>query len=263
MTHTAGSIRILDEGSQQEMAAGDIASAQPASPVIEDRAELSGIAVDIPASEADDRNEKGADPTSEPVDHRAAPRFTLLIRAAKLVSPEGEFLCVIRDVSETGMSVKLFHALPPGLPLELHMQSGIAYELEPVWNRDFEAGFKFSRSVDVDQLIGEASEYPKRGLRLDLSFPITIKTLKGDAQGRIVNLSQQGARIESDGLFALDQTLRIAPATAMAEFRETRAKVRWRRDQSYGAVFDDTFALGDFARLAARLQAPGLLLNGL
>jgi len=29
--------------------------------------------------------------------------------------------------------------------------------------------------------------------------------------------------------------------------------------QDYGVVFDDTFTLGDFARLAARLQAPALL----
>ena len=45
----------------------------------------------------------------------------------------------------------------------------------------------------------------------------------------------------------------------MPEFAEVRAKVRWRRDHDYGVVFDDTFTLGDFARLAARLQAPGLL----
>ena len=34
-------------------------------------------------------------------EERAAPRFTLLIRAAKLVAPQGQFVCVIRDVSST------------------------------------------------------------------------------------------------------------------------------------------------------------------
>jgi hypothetical protein len=38
-----------------------------------------------------------------------------------------------------------------------------------------------------------------------------------------------------------------------------RAKIRWRRDQRYGLVFEDTFTLGDFARMAAWLQAPALL----
>ena len=41
--------------------------------------------------------------------------------------------------------------------------------------------------------------------------------------------------------------------------REVRAKVRWRREKQYGVVFDDTFTLGEFARLAAAFQAPALL----
>ena len=38
-------------------------------------------------------------------EQRAAPRFISLIRAAKLVCGQGEFVCVIRDVSATGVSV--------------------------------------------------------------------------------------------------------------------------------------------------------------
>ena len=38
-------------------------------------------------------------------DQRGAPRYTSLIRAAKLVCGQGEFVCVIRDVSSTGVSV--------------------------------------------------------------------------------------------------------------------------------------------------------------
>lgn len=190
---------------------------------------------------------------------RAAPRFTLLIRAAKLISPNGEFVCVIRDVSETGVSVRLFHKLPPGDLLELYMPNGERYEMRAVWERDNEAGFEFSGKIDVQRLIHEASEYPKRGLRLELCFPIRISTLTQRCEGLVANLSQQGARFECDGLFAIDQNLRIETIDTIPEFSEVRAKVRWRRDHDYGVVFDDTFTLGDFARLAARLQSPGLL----
>lgn len=186
---------------------------------------------------------------------RAAPRFTLLIRAAKIVSPQGEFVCVIRDVSETGVSVRLFHALPSGDPIELHMPGGGSYEMRNVWHRDSEAGFEFTNTVDVARLVNEAGEYPKRGLRLGLCFPIRVNTLTHSCEAIVENFSQQGARFETDGLFAIDQVLRIEGVDA----RELRAKVRWRRDRHYGVVFDDTFTLGEFARLAARLQAPALL----
>lgn len=190
---------------------------------------------------------------------RAAPRFTLLIRAAKLVSAQGEFVCVIRDVSETGVSVRLFHALPGCPEFELHMPGGAFYGVIPVWQRDSEAGFRFADPVEVPQLINESGEYPKRGLRLGLCFPVTIATITGRFEGVVENMSQQGARIVSDALLAIDQTVRIEAPGIGGEMREVRSKVRWRRDSHYGLVFDDTFTLGDFARLAARLQAPALL----
>lgn len=190
---------------------------------------------------------------------RAAPRFTLLIRAAKLACAAGEFVCVIRDVSETGVSARLFHALPGVASFELHMPAGKVYAIEVVWQRAHEAGFRFATPVDVTQLINEAGAYPKRGLRLNVEFPIIITTLTQRSAAVVHNFSQQGALIECDGLFAIDQSLRLSAAEAAPELKEIRAKVRWRRGKHYGVVFDDTFTLSDFATLAARLQAPDLL----
>ena len=198
-------------------------------------------------------------PEQSGAEQRAAPRFTLLIRAAKLVSAQGEFVCVIRDVSETGVSVRLFHALPGCKQYALHMPAGAIYEVARVWQRDNEAGFTFDAPVVVEKLVNESGEYPKRGLRLALCFPVTIKMLSGSVEAMVENLSQQGARLTCDRLLAIDQTVRMEMPDLSGKPREVRAKVRWRRDQQYGAVFDDTFTLGDFARLAALLQAPALL----
>lgn len=198
-------------------------------------------------------------PDTPGAEQRAAPRFTLLIRAAKLVSAQGEFVCVIRDVSETGVSVRLFHALPGCKDFALHMPAGAVYEISRVWEKGNEAGFTFTEAVEVERLVNESSEYPKRGLRLGLCFPVTINVLAGSFEAEVENLSQQGARLTCDRLLAIDQTVRLAMPDLSGKPREVRAKVRWRREQHYGVVFDDTFTLGDFARLAALLQAPALL----
>jgi len=199
------------------------------------------------------------EPLQDGAELRAAPRFTLLIRAAKLVSAQGEFVCVIRDVSETGVSVRLFHALPGCKDFALHMPAGAIYEITSVWQRDNEAGFTFDEPVDVQQLVSESSDYPKRGLRLAVCFPVTLSSLTQRFEAVVENLSQQGARITCDQLLAIDQNVRVEAPGVAGEWRELRAKVRWRRERHYGLVFDDTFTLGDFARLAAQLQAPALL----
>ena len=212
------------------------------------------------AHEIEAQDVEGIEEIASPAEEaRAKPRHTLLIRAAKLVSHHGEFVCVLRDVSESGVSIKLFHALPHGDPIELHMPGGGVYELKTVWTKDHEAGFEFNGSVDVDRLINEAGQYPKRGLRLNVFFPAKVTALSGSHEAVIENLSQQGARFECDGLFAIDQTLKLTSEDEGAALRDVRAKVRWRRDSQYGVVFDNTLSLGEFARLAARLQCPVLL----
>lgn len=192
---------------------------------------------------------------AEPADQRNAQRYSLLIRPAKLLSPQGEFVCILRDVSSTGVSTRLFHSLPACATYTLELQSGQTYEMSRVWVREQEAGFEFTSQVDVDRLVSEASEFPKRGLRLALQFPITVTAGVTRSMAVVENISQQGARFECKDLLALDQNVRLEGDG----LRETRAKVRWRRGTQYGVVFDDTFSLRDFALVAARLQAPGLL----
>lgn len=186
---------------------------------------------------------------------RGAPRYTLLIRAAKLISSQGEFVCVIRDISATGVSVRLFHPLPKCDHLVLELRTGEHYEIERRWERVNEAGFEFTAPVDVEKMVMEVGQFPKRGLRLGVEFPIRLRTLTQRVNATVKNLSQQGARIECDALLAIDQTVRIESE----DMREIRTKIRWRRDTDYGVVFDDTFTLADFARLAAQLQCPHLL----
>ena len=188
-------------------------------------------------------------------DQRAAKRFTSLIRAAKLVCAQGEFVCVIRDVSSTGVSVKIFHPLPTRLPMTLELQNGDTFDMHLVRQEPGQASFRFTKRVTIERLMKDDWNYPKRQLRLGIHLPIKIAMLTGRKDAMISNLSQQGARLETDELFAVDQTVRIE-TDALPEIRAT---IRWRRDSLYGCVFDKTFSMSEFAHLAVSLQCPFLL----
>lgn len=198
---------------------------------------------------------EGVDTQCDPSEERVAPRFTLLIRAAKLVTPKGEFIVVIRDVSASGISLRGFHRLPGEGPLTIELQTGESHAIEQVWARGNDAGFRFLEPVEVHDLVAEAGRFPKRQLRLGISFPVSVTARLQQHRGELANLSQQGARIECASLFAIDQPLRLKSES----LPEIVARVRWRRGETYGVVFDDTFTLSQLALFAASVQAPELL----
>ena len=183
-------------------------------------------------------------------EQRIAPRFTLLIRTAKLISSSGEFLCVIRDASASGVSIRTFHPLPQGEQLTLELPNGDQHAIERVWEREGSAGFRFSVPVDIDRLLQNKSRYPKRPVRLKLQLPALV-SCHGTTAGVVIrNISQQGALVESPLRLALDQCLRLEAD----HLPVIQASVRWRRDSEYGLVFDDTFQFAELAKLAAHLQ---------
>ncbi len=183
-------------------------------------------------------------------EQRRAPRFTLLIRAAKLIGPAGEFLCVVRDASETGVSVRLFHPLPADVPLSLEMPNGDSLALERVWEEEGKAGFRFADQVEIERIVDCPSRFTRRAVRVNVEVPCDLLAGIRRIPGTIHNLSQQGALISTIERLSLMQRVRIR-ADGMPEIT---GKVRWRRNDSYGLSFEDTFQFAELAALAFELR---------
>ena len=186
-------------------------------------------------------------------DLRAAPRFSLLIRSAKLVYEDGEYICIVRDVSASGVRLRLFHRLPAQDRVVLELATGETFEIERVWEHEDHGSFRFVDPIDVHRFIAEAGPYPKRPLRLRVDFTARI-TGEGEAfSATVLDLSREGARIETDAMLAIGQRVKVEarglpPLTAV---------ICWRSVPAYGLVFQQTFTFEELARLAERLQPIG------
>jgi hypothetical protein len=184
------------------------------------------------------------------IELRAAPRVALLLRSAKLICDEGEYICVLRDVSATGAKLKLFHAVPPIAKLRLELANGAKLPCIRVWERDGHMGVQFNEPIDVAVLISEAGAYRKRAIRLNLQLPAQV--IADEAVAAMVrDLSQQGAQIECGLRLAIDQKVQLR----IQGLPNLTCKIRWRRDGKLGLVFEQTFKLDEFAVLAAQLQS--------
>lgn len=186
-------------------------------------------------------------------DQRIAPRYALLLRAAKLIGPQGhEYLCIVRDVSETGVKLRLFHPLAGlGSRLALECSTGDRMGVDLVWEHEGEAGFRFVRPIDVQEFIAEAGPHPKRPVRLAVDRQAHLTVAGSSIDARLRNLSRQGASIETSQHLAIGQQLRIS-AEHLPVFEAT---VCWRREPFYGMVFRQLMSLEELALRVFVMQA--------
>ncbi len=183
-------------------------------------------------------------------EQRTAQRYTLLIRAAKLVCREGEFLCVIRDASESGISMRIFHPLPECDHMWVELQNGDRYGVQLVWQEEDRAGFRFKSQADIKRIIESPSRFTKRPVRLNLTAPAEVELDGRCEHATIQDISQQGAKVACSSHFKLDQRI-LLRADGL---RDTFAKIRWRREGTCGLIFENTLQFGELARIASRLQ---------
>lgn len=182
---------------------------------------------------------------------RSAPRFTLLIRAAKLVADGREFLCIIRDASATGVKIRLFTPVPEHSDLQIELGNGDRYPVELVWSTADYAGFRFLGEIDIERLLDEShGAFPKRQVRLRIAMDAIVHSGGEAVRVAFQDISQQGAGIECEKWLLMNELVRIETGIMAPIY----AKVRWRSHPRYGVIFEQTFRLDELARISAPIQ---------
>lgn len=183
-------------------------------------------------------------------DERDAPRFPLLIRTAKIVCDSGEYLCIVRDISASGVQLRLFHPLPAARSLTLELSNGASYPLKKVWEEPNQAGFRFAGAVDVHAFMEEPSRHARRPIRLHLRLAARLRARGGACRATVHDISRYGARIQSARIFEIDERVELE----LPGVPPIAASVCWRNGLQHGLVLRRTFTFEDLARLAAALQ---------
>ena len=191
---------------------------------------------------------------SESEGQRGAQRFSLLIRTAKLVYPFGEFLCIVRDVSASGLRLRTFHRLPDNRNVEIELANGDRHPLIRIWEDDGHAGFRFPNPIAVHSFINEESNWSRRPIRLKLSLPAVLTADASAHAAWVLDLSQQGARIECGQHLAVKQKVKLE-AEGLPPLI---ANVAWRSSPHYGLVFQQTFTFEALAKQVAALHGAAL-----
>jgi hypothetical protein len=173
------------------------------------------------------------------------PRYTLLLRTAKLIADGAEHLCIPRNLSGNDVTLQLFQPRPTAVRYELETASGIRYPLEPAWSEGELEAFKFLTddgllTLSDDLRIDDASHAIRLQRQVNGVLRIDGKTIDIS----FINLSQHGACIECSRRLKLLEFVRIR----IDELPEIFAKVLWRQHNLYGLIFEQSYRFEELAR---------------
>lgn len=183
-------------------------------------------------------------------DGRMAKRTSVMLRCAKVVCQSGEYVAIIRDVSELGVGLSFLHETPPEARILLELSNGATYPIERAWMAKRRGGYEFASAIDVDEFIQESSEFSHRPIRLRIAALAHVFDGKKNVVAGLCDLSRDGASFECE--IELDQSAEIC--LSLSGLGQKRSRVRWNKDLAYGIQFDEPVSIEDFAKVALKLQ---------
>lgn len=175
---------------------------------------------------------------------------SLLLRRAKMVCDSGEYLCLIRDVSELGVGLGFLHDVPPEKRVLLQLANDLTYPVERIWTGKRQAGYRFGGEVTVQSFLREQTPHKPRALRLTIPGTVRIDEGRSHTDARLIDISCEGAKIASPAVYAQNRLLSFSLEGLPAQL----AQVRWSENGKHGLRFQIPLDSEELALCALHLQ---------
>lgn len=175
---------------------------------------------------------------------------SLKLRRAKLVCQSGEYLCLVRDVSEIGIGLGFCHAVPPEPRTLLQLANDLTYPVERVWTGQRQAGYRFASDITLNEFLREQSPLANRPLRLQFSGRVRIQDRQRIHDSRLLDLSCEGAKLASPVKPEVGRLITFE----IAGMDPQLAQVRWTEDGKFGVRFHHPLSTEELALAALHHQ---------
>ena len=96
----------------------------------------------------------------------AVKRASPMLRSAKVVCQTGEYVCLVRDVSEDGVLLSYLHEVPGEPRIILSLANGQTYPIQRLWAGEAQAGYRFAGHAPLEEFLHESAPINVRPVRL-------------------------------------------------------------------------------------------------
>lgn len=172
-------------------------------------------------------------------DRRPHLRHVLVQRTCFLRRGEASEPCLVRTLSDQGMTARVFCDLQPGERVRVEFQKDALVGGEVLWAADWTFGLRFFEPFDVEAVLAAewASETGKqpRPPRVSVNCPAKVQARGRISSGRVHDISEGGVKLETPRPLKADAkiTLTVPGMPPMA------GTVRWQQEGISGVAFDE------------------------
>ena len=185
----------------------------------------------------------------------AVKRASAMLRSAKVVCQAGEYVCLVRDVSDEGVLLSYLHEAPPEPRIILVLGNGQTHPIQRIWAAEGQASYRFASSVSVAEFLHENAPFQVRPVRLTIAASARLIDGIESHGARLRDVSTHGACFECAAIIKPQRLVSFQ----IEGLRPQSGQIVWREEDAegarYGLQFQLPLTLRDLAQTSLKLQS--------
>lgn len=189
---------------------------------------------------------------AQPPERRRQVRQLALLRVALLHAGGTSDICVVKNVSQNGLSARVYRSLEPGDSVEIEFRSGELLKGSVVWRTEQDVGIVFPKPIDVAAVLASrwsGEERKRRALpRILMECRGRLDTGLRSFDVQLRDISQAGASLDAGSEFRGRGKILLS----LPDLPPIAGVVRWATGTKVGISFNECIS---FEQLAQWIQA--------
>lgn len=173
-------------------------------------------------------------------ERRADERHMTLFRVATLTLGDRRELCLVKNISAGGVSIRAYCHLDENEPIQIEIKQGQQIAGKVTWIRGGDAGITFDERVDIIDLLKSGEHDPRpRMPRIAVTSTCYVREEAVVHRSTLHNISQGGLSVETPNPVTVGGNVTVS----IPGLSPQNATVRWNSGNRYGISFNTVLPL--------------------
>lgn len=178
------------------------------------------------------------------IERRCGTRETMVLRVGLLEAEGRTAFCLVKNISPSGVQVKLYGSLQPNCEVALKVGDESAFRGRLVWVRDQLGGIRFDEKLDPTTLLRVTQKLlsmkRRSSPRVNATARAILRTGGKTISAELCDISASGAKVRTNRQIAPGPSVQLT----LPGMPPIRAHVRWTEEEELGLSFETPIPIG-------------------